>query len=74
MRIFRQSWIPLILILTGSLSCSHNNNKELANKILEDKTFDTVYLKATQLLKKGFTAGDGYPQVWIRDFHTFIET
>ena len=74
MRIFRQFCIPLILILTGSLSCSHNNNKELANIILEDKTLDTVYLKATQLLKKGFTAGDGYPQVWIRDFNTFIET
>jgi hypothetical protein len=69
MKLFRQSWISLILILAISISCSHKNNKELAKKILEDRTLDTVYFKATQLLKKGFTAGDGYPQVWIRDFH-----
>jgi hypothetical protein len=65
--------IPGILLLT--LSCSGNikNNKELAYKILADKSLDTVYSKATFLLKNGFTAGDGYPQVWIRDFNTFIE-
>lgn len=47
---------------------------QLAQKILADKNLDTVYSKATTLLHKGFNAGDGYPQVWIRDFNTFIET
>jgi GH15 family glucan-1,4-alpha-glucosidase len=46
----------------------------LSQKILHDKRLDTVYARATQLLSKGFNAGDGYPQVWIRDFNTFIET
>lgn len=27
---------------------------------------------AEDLIKKGFTAGDGYGEVWIRDFNTFI--
>ena len=31
-------------------------------------------IKAKALLSKGFNAGDGYPQVWIRDLNTFIET
>lgn len=28
---------------------------------------------AEELVKSGFTAGDGYGEVWIRDFNTFIE-
>jgi len=47
---------------------------ELATQIKADKQLDTVYMEATTLLSKGFNAGDGYPQVWIRDFNTFIET
>jgi len=55
-----------------ALSVSAQDN--LKEKILNDKKLDTVYARATQLLSKGFNAGDGYPQVWIRDFNTFIET
>jgi hypothetical protein len=50
------------------------NNKKLANKILADSSFTHVEKLAKSLLSKGFNAGDGYPQVWIRDFNTFIET
>ncbi|WP_419698967.1 hypothetical protein [Mucilaginibacter sp. NFX135] len=46
----------------------------MAVQIIADKKLDTVYKKATAILSKGFNAGDGYPQVWIRDFNTFIET
>lgn len=48
-------------------------NRDLAEKIMADKTLDIVHAKAADLLKKGFTAGDGYPQVWIRDLNSFIE-
>ncbi|HEX5154793.1 MAG TPA: hypothetical protein VFW07_25280 [Parafilimonas sp.] len=50
------------------------NNKALANKIINDHRLDTIVSKAKVLLSKGFNAGDGYPQVWIRDLNTFIET
>lgn len=50
------------------------NDKALAEKILNDHKLDTVSAKAKALLSKGFNAGDGYPQVWIRDMNTFIET
>lgn len=50
------------------------NNKILAEKIWTDDRLDTIIVKAKALLQKGFNAGDGYPQVWIRDLNTFIET
>jgi glycogen debranching enzyme len=33
---------------------------------------NVVKQMAEDLIKKGFTAGDGYGEVWIRDFNTFI--
>ena len=67
-------WGLLFSILIISCNSGNPGNRELAKKILEDRTLDSVSVKAGQLLSKGFTAGDGYPQVWIRDFNTFIET
>lgn len=49
-----------------------NGNHKLARIILNDKSLGAVYDSAAVLLGKGFNAGDGYPQVWIRDFNTFI--
>jgi hypothetical protein len=63
----------LILMFIG-FSLSLLAQQHLAQKILNDKSLDTVYSRATVLLSKGFNAGDGYPQVWIRDFNTFIQT
>jgi glycogen debranching enzyme len=36
-------------------------------------TADSVKKMAEDLVRKGFTAGDGYGEVWIRDLNTFIE-
>ncbi|RQO74326.1 hypothetical protein DBR43_02715 [Pedobacter sp. KBW06] len=33
---------------------------------------DSVKIMAEQLVQKGFTAGDGYGEVWIRDLNTFV--
>ena len=63
--------LPLLLFF---LTASAQNEKTLAEKILNDHKLDTVSAKAKALLSKGFNAGDGYPQVWIRDLNTFIET
>jgi hypothetical protein len=73
MKLLLKLCFAFLILLT--LSCNGNvkKNRELANRILADKSLDTVYSDASALLKKGFTAGDGYPQVWIRDFNTFIE-
>ena len=34
---------------------------------------DSVKSMSEQLIKKGFNAGDGYGEVWIRDFNTFMD-
>ncbi len=64
------------------LSCSgprgnkawNDSDKELANAILHDNTLDVVDNMGRALLQKGYNAGSGYNQTWIRDFNTFIET
>ena len=33
---------------------------------------DAVKIKAEKLVQNGFTAGDGYGEVWIRDLNTFV--
>jgi glycogen debranching enzyme len=48
-------------------------DKELANQIATNEYFPWVKAKALQIMKTGFNAGDGYREVWIRDFNTFIE-
>ena len=66
------------LLLTGItlalIACSGNKaNKELADKILADQGFKDVKQKALEVVKTGFNAGDGYGEVWIRDYNTFID-
>ncbi|UJH69233.1 GH36-type glycosyl hydrolase domain-containing protein [Allomuricauda sp. SCSIO 65647] len=48
-------------------------NKELAEKILSNQQFEEVKDRALAVVKTGFNAGDGYREVWIRDYNTFIE-
>jgi len=46
---------------------------DLKRRILADHDLDRVAAMARELLAGSFDAGDGYPQVWIRDLNTFIE-
>ena len=48
-------------------------DQELKDQILHNETFDFVKKKAIEIVKTGFNAGDGYGEVWIRDYNTFIE-
>jgi len=44
-----------------------------AQKNVTPAVMNQVKTMAEALIKKGFTAGDGYGEVWIRDLNTFIE-
>ena len=64
----------VVLLIVGCASKKENEeNKELAEKILTSKEFKQVKDKALTVVKTGFNAGDGYGEVWIRDYNTFIE-
>lgn len=68
-------WIGLS-VLVFFMSCrSQTSNKadELATKIETNEYFPLVKSKALEIMKTGFNAGDGYREVWIRDYNTFIE-
>ncbi len=65
-----------IWLLIFQFSCSnHTNpeNKQLADKIRANESFSYVKEKAIEIVKTGFNAGDGYNEVWIRDYNTFME-
>ncbi len=66
----------IVVGITGLLflSCAaQNSNLSLAKKILGDKDLEKVRQKALEVVRTGFNAGDGYDEVWIRDYNTFIE-
>lgn len=47
---------------------------ELIHSILNNKLFDSTLARAERLFSSSLTAGDRYPEVWIRDFSTFLKT
>jgi hypothetical protein len=50
-----------------------SSEKKLAELILQDTLMNKVEAMALGVVKGGFNAGDGYGEVWIRDYNTFIE-
>jgi len=64
-----------LFALIGIMSCNskHNQNSELMKQIQSNEYFAFTKQKALDIVKTGFNAGDGYGEVWIRDYNTFIE-
>jgi len=72
-----KKYYSLFMLLILSFSCAapvtKKENKELATQIAANEYFPWVKAKALEIMKTGFNAGDGYREVWIRDYNTFIE-
>ena len=65
-----------LFLATGCSERKSGNESDTANLkdlIRNNKDFDFVKKKALEVVKTGFNAGDGYGEVWIRDYNTFIE-
>ncbi|WP_186753991.1 GH36-type glycosyl hydrolase domain-containing protein [Echinicola salinicaeni] len=62
-----------IILAVFSCNSKSGSQNELAEEILHNKDFDIVMDKALAIVNTGFNAGDGYREVWIRDYNTFIE-
>ncbi len=64
-----------IIVIAGIVSCNSKStqNQELKQKIKSNEYFAFTKQKALEIVKTGFNAGDGYGEVWIRDYNTFIE-
>ncbi|MDT8394601.1 MAG: amylo-alpha-1,6-glucosidase [Bacteroidales bacterium] len=65
----------LILIIMLLAGCTGNPSREasLKEQIENNEYFAFTKNKALEVVKTGFNAGDGYGEVWIRDYNTFIE-
>ena len=65
------SFLSLLFIMA---SCNNKQSKpeSLSSKIQTNEYFKFTKEKALNVVKSGFSAGDGYDEVWIRDFNTFI--
>jgi len=63
----------MFVTLVASAQVKKNPKKENAEVIAKTKYFPYVKAKALEVMKTGFNAGDGYREVWIRDYNTFIE-
>lgn len=63
----------LLISCFSSVSANETAKRQLVQKISTDPSFAFVKSKALEVMKAGFNAGDGYREVWIRDYNTFIE-
>lgn len=62
-----------MLLIFGACNQQSKTNKMLIQQIQQDENFAFTKAKALEIVKTGFNAGDGYGEVWIRDYNTFIE-
>ena len=69
--------LTLFFLAMVLLSCNtkpeENGDADLMKKVKNNEYFDFTKKKALEVVKTGFNAGDGYGEVWIRDYNTFIE-
>lgn len=61
------------LALPGISFAQENPGTQKQETNIQPAVMNKVKTMAEELIKKGFTAGDGYGEVWIRDLNTFIE-
>ena len=78
--LYMKQIIYLLIVGNFLLGCNSDKkekNSTLSNPLKEvikkDTTLQIVKSKALEVIKKGFNAGDGYAEVWIRDYTTFID-
>jgi hypothetical protein len=62
-----------LLVFACTTPAKNTGSKDLADQIAKNAYFPLVKARALAIMKSGFNAGDGYREVWIRDYNTFIE-
>src|SRR5690606_41299118 len=68
-------YVAFGLTLTACNNHTSNNNNlnsSIQDSVISDSNYTIVKDMAKNVVKSGFNAGDGYQEVWIRDYNTFI--
>lgn len=71
--LFISGMAGLAFSLTAGAQQSADEVHILQKNILMENVMDEVEQMARKVVSTGFNAGDGYGEVWIRDYNTFIE-
>jgi glycogen debranching enzyme len=66
-------FLALVLVVASLSAMAMQPASSLAEKIKTNSTYPLIMEKAKTVMKTGFNAGDGYGEVWIRDYNTFID-
>lgn len=66
------NFLGAILILMSCTS-KQTEQRDLSKEIQSNEYFAFTKEKALAIVATGFNAGEGYGEVWIRDYNTFIE-
>ncbi|OUO53353.1 hypothetical protein B5F77_06025 [Parabacteroides sp. An277] len=66
-------WLGLGVLTFMPLWVMAEDEHLLRKQILDDAKMAQVEEMAREVVAGGFNAGDGYGEVWIRDYNTFIE-
>ncbi len=66
------SLIFISIFFIGACQPPSDASQQLAERISQDTLMQTVKAMARETVSSGFNAGDGYAEVWIRDYNTFI--
>lgn len=63
------------MMLLAFTACQPKQTEKevLAKKMENNASIEFTMNKAIEIVKTGFNAGDGYREVWIRDYNTFID-
>lgn len=65
-------WLFFCVLTYACNSANQDGQQTLAAKIAADTSLNAVKARALAVVSTGFNAGDGYREVWIRDYNTFI--
>lgn len=64
--------LGVAVFLSACNSNTNSKNQDQQQTIPTDSNYLKVKEMAKEIVKTGFNAGDGYQEVWIRDYNTFI--
>ena len=73
MKKYYSLFMLVLLMFACTTPVKNAAGSDLSAKIKSNEYFPLVKAKALEIMKTGFNAGDGYREVWIRDYNTFIE-
>jgi len=63
----------LWLVISVGPAFSAGKAEDIDTRIKNNPSIAYTKSRAVEIIKTGFNAGDGYREVWIRDYNTFIE-